>query len=144
MASGQAASTYAVLNVAEPGDNFVTSTDLYGGSWALFASTLKHLGIEARFVDPADPENFCRATDARTKLYYAEALPNPKLHVFPIREVADIGRSLAIHPATTTHSQLTADDQPRTGVTPGYVRLSVGIEHPDDILADLAQALERA
>jgi O-acetylhomoserine (thiol)-lyase len=53
LASGQAASTYAVLNVAEAGDNFVTSTDLYGGTWALFASTLKHLGIEARFVDPA-------------------------------------------------------------------------------------------
>lgn len=60
--------------------------------------------------------------------------------------VANIGdaRSLAIHPASTTHSQLTADDQLLTGVTPGYVRLSIGIEHPDDILADLAQALDAA
>ena len=60
--------------------------------------------------------------------------------------VANIGdaRSLAIHPATTTHSQLVGEDQLRTGVTPGYVRLSVGIEHPDDILADLRQALEKA
>ena len=96
LASGQAASAFAVLNVAEAGDNFVTSTDLYGGTWALFASTLKHLGIEARFVDPADPENFRRATDARTKLYYAETLPNPKLKVFPIREVAEIGRALGV------------------------------------------------
>jgi O-acetylhomoserine (thiol)-lyase len=57
--------------------------------------------------------------------------------------VANIGdaRSLAIHPATTTHSQLSAEEQLKTGVTPGYVRLSVGIEHPDDIIADIDQAL---
>jgi O-acetylhomoserine (thiol)-lyase len=57
--------------------------------------------------------------------------------------VANIGdaRSLAIHPATTTHSQLTVEEQARTGVTPGYVRLSIGIEHIDDIIADLDQAL---
>jgi O-acetylhomoserine (thiol)-lyase len=58
--------------------------------------------------------------------------------------VANIGdaRSLAIHPATTTHSQLTAEEQAMSGVTPGYVRLSIGIEHIDDIIADLAQALD--
>ena len=56
--------------------------------------------------------------------------------------VANIGdaRSLAIHPATTTHSQLSAEEQLKTGVTPGYVRLSIGIEHPDDIIADIDQA----
>ncbi|BBK32713.1 O-acetylhomoserine sulfhydrylase [Stella humosa] len=96
VASGQAASAYSVLNLASSGDNIVTSTDLYGGTWALFASSLKQFGIEARFVDPADPESFRRATDARTKAYYAETLPNPKLQVFPIREVADIGRSLGV------------------------------------------------
>jgi len=60
--------------------------------------------------------------------------------------VANIGdvRSLAIHPATTTHSQLSPDEQAQTGVTDNYVRLSVGIEHIDDILADLTQALEQA
>jgi O-acetylhomoserine (thiol)-lyase len=60
--------------------------------------------------------------------------------------VANIGdvRSLAIHPATTTHSQLSPDEQAQTGVTDNYVRLSVGIEHIDDILADLKQALEKA
>jgi O-acetylhomoserine (thiol)-lyase len=60
--------------------------------------------------------------------------------------VANIGdaRSLAIHPASTTHSQLTPEEQLKTGVTDGYVRLSVGIEHIDDILADLDQALKAA
>ena len=60
--------------------------------------------------------------------------------------VANIGdaRSLAIHPASTTHSQLTPEEQLQTGVTDGYVRLSLGIEHEDDIVADLKQALENA
>jgi O-acetylhomoserine (thiol)-lyase len=59
--------------------------------------------------------------------------------------VANIGdaRSLAIHPASTTHSQLSPEEQAQTGVTPGYVRLSIGIEHIDDILADLDQALAK-
>jgi O-acetylhomoserine (thiol)-lyase len=97
VSSGQAASTYSILNLARTGDNFVSSTDLYGGTWNLFNNTLmKDLGIEVRFVDPADPENFARATDARTRCYYAETLPNPKLNVFPIREVADIGRERGV------------------------------------------------
>jgi len=60
--------------------------------------------------------------------------------------VANIGdaRSLAIHPASTTHSQLSEAEQAATGVTPGYVRLSIGIEHIDDIIADLGQALDAA
>jgi O-acetylhomoserine (thiol)-lyase len=96
VASGQAASTYSILNLASAGDNIVTSTDLYGGTWNLFANTLKQIGIEARFVDPADPEAFARATDDKTRCYYAETLPNPKLEVFPIKEVADIGRKLGV------------------------------------------------
>jgi O-acetylhomoserine (thiol)-lyase len=96
VASGQAASAYAIQNLASAGDNIVSSTDLYGGTWNLFANTLKQMGIEVRFVDPSDPENFRRATDARTRAYYAETLPNPKLTVFPIREVAEIGRPLGI------------------------------------------------
>jgi O-acetylhomoserine (thiol)-lyase len=331
LGSGQAASMFCVNNLAQAGDNFVASTDLYGGTWNLFLHTMQRtMGIEVRFVDPADPENFRRATDARTRCYYAETLPNPKLEVFPIAEVAKIGRelgvplimdnmhsttkyigghgtsiggivvdggnfdwekhadrfpllnqpdpayhgavwtqavkplgpiayiikmrvtclrdigaaaspfnsflhiqgletlplrmrahsanaaavaeflkghpkvakvihpslmsgemrrradaylkggygsllgfelrggkdagrrfidaltmfyhvanigdarSLAIHPATTTHSQLTPEEQLQTGVTDGYVRLSLGIEHPDDILADLKQALDKA
>ena len=96
LGSGQAASTFAVLNLCQAGDNFVSSTDLYGGTWNLFANTLKGLGVEVRFVDPADPEGFRTATDERTRCYYAETLPNPKLNVFPIKEVADIGRELGV------------------------------------------------
>jgi O-acetylhomoserine (thiol)-lyase len=96
VASGQAASAMAVQNLARAGDNIVSSTNLYGGTWNLFANTLKDQGIEVRFVDPADPEAFARATDDRTRAYYAETLPNPKLSVFPIAEVAAIGRNLGI------------------------------------------------
>lgn len=96
LASGQAASAIAIQNIARAGDNVVSSTDLYGGTWNLFANTFKDQGIEVRFVDPAEPENFRRATDAKTRAYYAETLPNPKLRVFPIAEVAAIGRPLGI------------------------------------------------
>src|ERR1700722_16459256 len=96
VASGQAASALSLQNLAVSGANVVSSTDLYGGTWNLFANTLRQQGLEVRFVDPADPENFRRATDDRTRAYYAETLPNPKLVVFPIREVAEIGRPLGI------------------------------------------------
>jgi O-acetylhomoserine (thiol)-lyase len=96
LASGQAASAFALQNLARVGDNVVSSTDLYGGTWNLFANTLKDQGIEVRFVDPVDPNNFRKATDERTRAYYAETLPNPKLAVFPIAEVAEIGRNLGI------------------------------------------------
>ena len=96
VSSGQAASAFAIQNLAKAGDNVVSSTDLYGGTWNLFANTLKDQGIEVRFVDPADPEAFRAASDDRTRAYYAETLPNPKLQVFPIAEVAAIGRELGI------------------------------------------------
>ena len=96
LASGQAASAVSLQNIAHAGDNVVSATDLYGGTWNLFANTLKDQGLEVRFVDPADPENFRRAVDDRTRAFYAETLPNPKLTVFPIREVADIGREFGI------------------------------------------------
>jgi O-acetylhomoserine (thiol)-lyase len=96
LASGQAASLFAVLNICHAGDNFVCSTDIYGGTWNLFQNTMATMGITCRFVDPADPENFHRATDERTRCYYGETLPNPKLTVFPIAEVARIGRDLGV------------------------------------------------
>ena len=96
LASGQAASAMCVQNLARIGDNVVSSTDLYGGTWNLFANTLKDQGVEVRFVDPTDPEAFARATDGRTRAYYAETLPNPKLAVFPIAEVAAIGRKFGV------------------------------------------------
>ena len=96
VSSGQAATALAVQNIAHAGDNIVSSTDLYGGTWNLFSNTLPQLGIEVRFVDPSDPKNFRRASDERTRAYYAETLPNPKLTVFPIGEVAAIGNELGI------------------------------------------------
>src|SRR5438105_8328085 len=97
LGSGQAASMFCVNNIAQSGDNFVASTDLYGGTWNLFLHTMQRtMGIEVRFVDPSDPENFRRATDAKTRCYYAETLPNPKLEVFPIGEVAKIGREMRV------------------------------------------------
>ena len=301
--SGQSAVAFSIMNIAQAGDNIVSSTDLYGGSWNLFKNTLPSLGIDVRFVDPTDPEAFRKASDDRTRAFFAETLPNPKLEVFPIAEVAAIGglivdggkfdwerhaerfpmlnqpdpsyhgavwteatrelgpvayivrarcivqrdfgaamspfnafqilqgietitirmrehsantqkvadylaghkdvvrvihpghtngevkrraetylkggygglvgfelaggaeagkrfidsltlayhcanigdaRMLAIHPASTTHSQLTPEEQLATGVTPGYVRLSVGIEDADDIIGDISQALSVA
>ena len=96
VSSGQAASLLSIQNICHSGDNFVSSTDLYGGTWNLFNNTMKDIGIEARFVDPGDPNNFRRATDEKTRCYYAETLPNPKLTVFPVKEVASIGRKLGV------------------------------------------------
>jgi O-acetylhomoserine (thiol)-lyase len=96
VSSGQAASALAIQNIAQAGDNIISSTDLYGGTWNLFANTLRTMGVEVRFVDPSDPNCFRRATDDKTRAYYAETLPNPKLTVFPIAEVASIGRELGV------------------------------------------------
>ena len=96
VASGQAASAYAIQNLARAGDNVVSSTDLYGGTYNLFANTLRDQGIEVRFVDPTEPQRFADASDERTRAYYAETLPNPKLAVCPIAEIAALGRPLGI------------------------------------------------
>ena len=96
VSSGQTASTFAILNVAQSGDNIVSSTDLYGGTVNLFTHTLKKLGIEVRYADPSDPANFEKLVDDKTRAFYAETLPNPYLRVFPIREVADIGKKFSI------------------------------------------------
>jgi O-acetylhomoserine (thiol)-lyase len=96
LSSGQAATAISLQNIAQSGDNIVSSTDLYGGTWNLFANTFSNFGIEVRFVDPADPQAFARATDERTRAYYAETLPNPKLQAFPIAEVAEIGNALGV------------------------------------------------
>ncbi len=79
-------------NICHASDNFVCWTDIYGGTWNLFQNTMSTMGIECRFVDPADPENFRKASDAKTRCWYGETLPNPKLAVFLIAEVAKIGR----------------------------------------------------
>ena len=84
VSSGQAASAFAVQNLCQAGDNIVSSTDLYGGTWNQFANTFKQLGIEVRFADPEDPMNFQKLTDSKTRGYYAETLPNPKLNILSL------------------------------------------------------------
>jgi len=96
VSSGQAASAYAIQNIAKSGDNIVASSHLYGGTYNQFKNTFSDMGIEVRFVNPADPQNFLNATDDKTRAYYGEVLPNPSFEVFPIQEVADIGRPLGI------------------------------------------------
>ena len=89
-ASGQAAITYAILNIAEAGDEIVSSATLYGGTYNLFHHTLPKLGITVRFVVPADPENFRAALTERTKAVYGEIIGNPKLDVLDVAAVAAI------------------------------------------------------
>ncbi len=96
VSSGQAATAISIQNIAKVGDNIISSTNLYGGTWNLFANTLKDQGIEVRFVDPKNPESFANASDKKTRAYYGETLPNPKLEVFPIEEIASIGKKLGI------------------------------------------------
>ena len=83
--SGQAASAFCIQNLAQAGDNVVASTDLYGGTVNLFKNTLRQQGIEVRFADPADPKNFEKLTDEKTRAYYGESCPNPYLRVFQLR-----------------------------------------------------------
>ena len=96
VASGQAASAVAIQNLASNGDNIVASAHLYGGTFNLFKNVFSDMGIEVRFVDPKDPENFLKATDEKTRAYYGEVLPNPSFEVFPIAEVAALGKPLGI------------------------------------------------
>ena len=96
VASGQTASAYSIQNLAKAGDNIVSSSHLYGGTYNQFKNVMSDMGIEVRFVDPADPQNFLNATDDNTRAYYGEVLPNPSFEVFPISEVAEIGRPLGI------------------------------------------------
>ncbi|MDA9011460.1 PLP-dependent transferase, partial [Gammaproteobacteria bacterium] len=96
VSSGQAASAYAIQNLAKNGDNIVASSHLYGGTYNQFKNVFHDMGIEVRFVDPSDPNNFLKQTDDKTRAYYGEILPNPSFEVFPIKEVADLGRPLGI------------------------------------------------
>ncbi len=89
-ASGQSAETLAILNIAGPGDEIVSSASLYGGTYNLFHYTLPKLGITVRFVDSRDPENFRPAINERTKAVYAETVGNPRLDTLDIHAVADI------------------------------------------------------
>jgi len=89
-ASGQAAETLAILNIAESGDEIISSASLYGGTYNLFHYTFPKLGIKVHFVDSRDPENFRSVINERTKAIYAETVGNPRMDTLDIRAVADI------------------------------------------------------
>ncbi|MBO9605218.1 MAG: homocysteine synthase [Paenibacillaceae bacterium] len=95
-ASGQAAITYSLLNIAGSGDEIVSASSLYGGTYNLFSTTLPKLGLTVKFVDPADPENFRRAITDKTKALYAETVGNPKGDVLDIAAVAAIAHDNGI------------------------------------------------
>jgi O-acetylhomoserine (thiol)-lyase len=89
-ASGQAAITAAILTITHAGQNLVSATSLYGGTWTLFTQTFKKLGIEVRFFDPDHPETLPDLIDANTRLVYLESIGNPKNDVPDFRRIADI------------------------------------------------------
>ena len=88
-ASGQAAVTYSVLNIARAGDNIVSVSTLYGGTYNLFAHTLPQFGIEVRFIDPERPQDLAGLVDEKTKLVFGETVGNPKLNVLDLQAWAD-------------------------------------------------------
>lgn len=96
VASGQAAITFAILNIAEAGDEIVSAASLYGGTYNLFANTLAKLGITVKFVDPSNPENFRSAITDKTKAVYAESIGNPKGDILDIEAVAAIAHENGI------------------------------------------------
>ncbi len=95
-ASGQAAITSAILNIAGTGDNIVSSAQLYGGTYTLFKYTLPKLGIEVRFADAEDPSSFEPLIDEKTKAIYGDTVGNPKLNIFPFAEVSAVARAAKI------------------------------------------------
>lgn len=90
VASGQAAITYAILNIAGAGDEIVSATSLYGGTYNLFSTTLPKLGIQVKFVDPSDPANFEAAITDKTKAVFAETIGNPRGDIIDIEAVAAV------------------------------------------------------
>lgn len=123
-ASGSAAITYAIQNIAIAGDHIVSSANLYGGTYNLFANTLKEQGLTTTFVDPSDPENFEKAIQPNTKLLYAETLGNPNSDVIDIEAIAAVAHKHGI--------PLIVDS---TFATPYLIR---PIEHGADIVVHSA------
>lgn len=123
-ASGSAAISYAIQNIAVVGDHIVSSTNLYGGTYNLFANTLKEQGLTTTFVDPSDPENFEKAIQPNTKLLYAETLGNPNSDVIDLEAISAIAHKHGI--------PLIVDN---TFATPYYLR---PIEHGADIVVHSA------
>lgn len=95
-ASGSAAITYAIQNIATAGDHIVSASNLYGGTYNLFANTLKEQGLDVTFIDESDPQNFEKAIKPNTKALYAETLGNPNSDILDIEAVAEIAHKHGI------------------------------------------------
>jgi len=93
LASGQAATTYAIQTITEAGDNFISMSTLYGGTYNLFAHTFPQMGIEARFADPEKLDEMAALIDAKTKAVYCESLGNPAGNVIDIAKVCEIAHA---------------------------------------------------
>jgi len=96
VSSGQAATTFAVLNIAKAGDNIISTSFLYGGTYNLFHYTLPRLGIDVKFVDTSNPENVKRAIDGKTRLVYMESVGNPKNNVHDFQAIAAVAHDAGI------------------------------------------------
>jgi O-acetylhomoserine (thiol)-lyase len=95
-ASGQAAITAALLTICHSGQNFISTTSLYGGTWTLFTQTLSKLGIEVRFFDAHEPEKIAQLADKNTRAVYFESLGNPKNDVPDFQRIADTAHALGL------------------------------------------------
>src|SRR5579872_4159562 len=87
---GQAAVSAGILTIAHAGQNFISATSLYGGTWTMFTQTMKRLGVEVRFFDPDHPEQIHKLVDENTRLVYLESIGNPKNDVADFQGIADI------------------------------------------------------
>lgn len=96
VASGSAAITYAILNIAKTGDEIVSASTLYGGTYNLFSATFPNFGIKVHFVNPDDPENFRKAVNEKTKALYIETIGNPGINLIDIEAVAKIAHDNGI------------------------------------------------
>jgi O-acetylhomoserine (thiol)-lyase len=96
LASGQAAETFAILNIAGTGDNIVSATDLYGGTYNLFRHTLPKLGITTRFVDARDFDGFRKAIDGNTKAFFLELIGNPRLDILNLEQISAIAHEQGV------------------------------------------------
>ena len=90
LASGQAANAFSILNIAKPGDEIVSSSQLYGGTYTLFSSTLARMGIKVHLIDSTDPNNYNEYVNDKTKAFFGETLGNPTLDVLDIEPIAQI------------------------------------------------------
>ena len=167
VASGAAAITYTIQALASQGEHIVAQKTIYGGTSNLLAHTLPLYGIESTFVDVHNLKEVEDAIQPNTKhpdhTLYEKYFPNGGASIFTfeikggqeeafrfidnlkifslLANVADV-KSLVIHPATTTHSQLTDEKLANVGISRSTIRLSIGTEHIDDIIADLDQAFD--